>query len=78
MAESVRNEIVLHPPDSNARWDPPVGLQNTGGQSAKEVHSTHLQALSRYNWSLAIRYVPYIPDHGLSSIPSNEADTAAE
>ena len=20
MAESVRNEIVLHPPDSNARW----------------------------------------------------------
>ena len=39
------------------------------------ARGTHLHALSRYNWSLAIRYVPYIPDHGLSSKPTNEADT---
>ena len=33
------------------------------------ARGAHLHALSRYNWSLAIRYVPYIPDQGLSSKP---------
>ena len=38
------------------------------------ARGTHLQALSRYNWSLAIRYVPYIPDqvnHQTRQTPQN-------